>query len=299
MGTNYPKPNVGPAWAETANNPADIIPLDPSFVSSGWPLTGTPPSRQRFNSILNFLTVSVRYFMQRGLPDYDAAETYRTGSSIIGDDGNTYRSLVDNNIGNTPSSTPSKWTQWALTLAQVNAATLTQATQMTGTNNTTVANTGFVQNAINALSAVLNATITATANGLNTLITAAQNAANTALANAAAAQTTANAANTTANTALAEVTGVIAAFASSLGNSGYQNFEGGLILQWGQTGEIGGGSATVNFPTPFPSACFACVGTTLSNGAAGFAYLTALSRTQATIHNDGSQGNVLWIAVGN
>lgn len=46
-------------------------------------------------------------------------------------------------------------------------------------------------------------------------------------------------------------------FAKSLASGGYQEFPGGLILQWGALPASG----TVTFPTAFPTACFAVVGT--------------------------------------
>lgn len=108
------KPPVLPAWAESG----DKVTPSNAEIQVGWPLSSIPPSRQRFNWLLNFLANGVRYFTRRGLPDYDAAETYMTGDRIIGDDGKTYRSLIDNNIAQTPSAQPTKWELWALTQAQ-------------------------------------------------------------------------------------------------------------------------------------------------------------------------------------
>ena len=93
------KPPVLPAWAESG----DKVTPSNAEIQVGWPLSSIPPSRQRFNWLLNFLANGIRYFSRRGLPDYDAAETYMTGDRIIGDDGKTYRSIQDNNTGNTPA----------------------------------------------------------------------------------------------------------------------------------------------------------------------------------------------------
>jgi hypothetical protein len=152
---NYPKPAVGRAWAEIASNPADIITLDDTTIATGWPLTGTPPSRQRFNFLLNWMWAALRYFMQVGLPNWDGDETYRVGSTVIGDDGNTYRSLVANNNNLAPSGNPGSWTPWGLTLAQINASQLTQINISTGDASTKVANTNFVAAAISALNTTL------------------------------------------------------------------------------------------------------------------------------------------------
>jgi hypothetical protein len=109
------KPAVITAWADAGDK---VKPAD-AEIAIGWPVTDIPPSRQRFNWILNYLANGVRYFSRRGLPDYDPLETYMTGDCIIGDDGNTYKSLVDNNTSNAPSVSTTKWTLWALTKTQI------------------------------------------------------------------------------------------------------------------------------------------------------------------------------------
>ena len=109
------KPPVLPAWAEGGEK---VQPSD-AEIQAGWPLSNVPPSRQRFNWILNFLANGVRYFARRGLPDYDAAETYLTGDCVIGDDGKTYRSLKDNNIKNVPSASSAWWEEWAPSLSRL------------------------------------------------------------------------------------------------------------------------------------------------------------------------------------
>jgi len=109
------KPAVLTAWADAGDK---VKPAD-AELAIGWPVSNIPPSRQRFNWILNYLANGVRYFSRRGLPDYDALETYMTGDCIIGDDGNTYKSLVDNNTANTPTASVTKWTLWAFTAEQI------------------------------------------------------------------------------------------------------------------------------------------------------------------------------------
>jgi len=110
------KPPVLPSWADAG----DKVQPSNAEIQVGWPLSSIPPSRQRFNWLLNFLANGIRYFSRRGLPDYDAAETYMIGDRIIGDDGKTYRSLIDNNIGQTPSAQPTKWERWGWTKSELN-----------------------------------------------------------------------------------------------------------------------------------------------------------------------------------
>lgn len=116
------KPPVLPAWADAG----DKVQPSNAELSVGWPVSSTPPSRQRFNWVLNYVANAVRYFSRRGLVDYDAAETYMTGDRIIGDDGKTYRSLIDNNTAQTPSTSPTKWERWGFSLSDLGANAQTQ-----------------------------------------------------------------------------------------------------------------------------------------------------------------------------
>lgn len=264
MGTQYNKPPVGPAWGETAG-PGNIVTPDPAFVAAGWPLSGTPPSRQRFNWALNWCANAIRYIMQRGLPDYDAAETYRTGSIILGSDNAAYKSLADGNVGNDPTTSPASWVRWGLTIADVNAATLTQATANTGDNTTRVSTTQFVQNAINQLNLNLTNYINnsiATLNGtLSGAITNVQNNLTAAIAdyNAkinAAIQTATNAA----------VAAITPGFGISLGASGYikfPNWASGFTLCW-LTVSMPAGQATQNWSRPFDHSCLFVVTSCIS-----------------------------------
>lgn len=112
------KPSVLPVWAEAGDK---VQPTNPE-VQTGWPVSNTPPARQRFNWILNFLMNGVRYFTRRGMPDYGADETYMIGDRCIGDDGKTYRSIQDNNTNHTPSSSPLWWERWGYTATELTDA---------------------------------------------------------------------------------------------------------------------------------------------------------------------------------
>lgn len=104
------KPPVVPPWADANVGDTNHVvkPSDPE-IEAGWPQSSTPPSRQRFNWILNFCANAVRYFSRRGIADYDADETYMTGDIVRSNDGLLRRSLVDSNTNHTPSSSPSQW----------------------------------------------------------------------------------------------------------------------------------------------------------------------------------------------
>lgn len=141
------KPPVLPAWAESG----DKVTPSNAEIQVGWPLSSTPPARQRFNWILNYLANAVRYFSRRGIPDYDAAETYMIGDRIIGDDGKTYRSLIDNNTAQTPSTSPTKWELWALTQSQGDARVQNNTAIASAAGGTTDAITGSYTPAITSL----------------------------------------------------------------------------------------------------------------------------------------------------
>lgn len=109
------KPPVLPTWADTGDKtqPSD------AEITTGWPLSNIPPSRQRFNWLLNYLFNGVRYLTRRGMPEWAADENYMTGDRAQGPDGKTYVSLVDNNVNNTPATNPTKWTRWGHTASEV------------------------------------------------------------------------------------------------------------------------------------------------------------------------------------
>lgn len=131
------KPPVVPPWADTAAPGADIVQPSDEDISAGWQQSSTPPSRQRFNWILNFLANAVRYFSRRGIVDWDASETYMSGDIVRGDNGRLYRSLQDSNTNHLPSAVGSAW--WG---------SLETVTPSSGDNSNKVATTAYVQASI-------------------------------------------------------------------------------------------------------------------------------------------------------
>jgi hypothetical protein len=123
------KPIVVPAWADSGNKQQPTN----TEIDTGWPLSSTPPSRQRFNWILNYLSNAVRYFMRRGICDFDVAETYDVGDVTRGPDSVFYKSLVAANINNIPATSPTKWATFIASQTDVSSAMQSQ----TGTYFTT------------------------------------------------------------------------------------------------------------------------------------------------------------------
>lgn len=171
------KPPVLPAWAETG----DKVQPTNAELQAGWPLSAIPPSRQRFNWILNFCANAVRYFSRRSIADYDAAETYMAGDRIIGDDGKTYVSLLDNNTANTPSTSPTKWERWGFTPTQLNAAGVF-TTQAQFDSSTKPCTTAFAQSVglrAPIVSVVATGTLPSSAGGALVIVTSATAAVQT------------------------------------------------------------------------------------------------------------------------
>jgi hypothetical protein len=276
----YTKPPVLPAWGETAATPADLEQPTNDFISAGWPNNGVPPDRQTFNWFFSFAAKAIRYFSQRGLVDYDAAETYSLNSRVIGDDGNSYISLQDNNLGHTPSTSPTYWARWGFTLAQINGSQLTQVTPGPGDNSTKVATTAYVLNAL--VGFATQAWVLA-----QTFATQAWVAAQGYVTLAAVA------------------TWAAGGFATSFGTPGYiklPNFLGGFVVQWGQT--TINGTGTIFFPLAFPNACLSITGNDVGNPngchAIGFWSMSTAAVNVRSIDYNGNNITSLvgWIAVG-
>lgn len=104
--TDYNRPNTLPAWAESG----DTIQPSNAEIQEGWPLSNTPPSRQRFNWILNWISNGVRYLMQLGVPEWDTDEPYRIGSRVQYS-GKTYKAIAVNS-GDQPDISPASWVRW-------------------------------------------------------------------------------------------------------------------------------------------------------------------------------------------
>jgi hypothetical protein len=128
------RPPVIPPWAESGDKTA---PANNAEIQTGWPLTNVPPSRQKFNWLLNFLANGILYLTRRGIADWDEDEEYLVGDKALGSDGYTYRAKVDNQ-GLEPQTNPTEWELWAFTATQLAGAlsplTLSSANARVGIN---------------------------------------------------------------------------------------------------------------------------------------------------------------------
>lgn len=108
--TQYMKPTVLPAWAESAGG-ADVLQPSNAEIQAGWPLSNVPPSRKRFNWVLKYLAQGVRYLLQRGIPEWDSAEDYRVNDRVQGSNGKTYR-CIQAGINQNPTTQTAYWALW-------------------------------------------------------------------------------------------------------------------------------------------------------------------------------------------
>lgn len=107
------KPELAPTWAQEG----DIYRPTSQEIAKGWPRTDTPPSRQRFNWILNYLCESVHYLLQQGIPEWDKAQTYPTGARVALK--NMVYVALKESSGESPDTQKGSWSQWGHTSAEI------------------------------------------------------------------------------------------------------------------------------------------------------------------------------------
>ena len=110
------KPTLSDIWANAA--PAgDTGIADPGGLKdTGWTAASACPPFSWFNWILNKCDAVSRYLEARGIPDWDAAESYSIGDRVQGSDGSTY---VATTISGPPGTGENpgtggrtKWAKW-------------------------------------------------------------------------------------------------------------------------------------------------------------------------------------------
>lgn len=291
---DYGKPAVTPAWGESNTSPADMVAPSTAEVQAGWPSSPIPPSRQRFNWILHFLAQGMRYLMQMGVPEWDAAESYRFGSRVSGDDGNTWVSLQNANVNHLPSAGAGWWAPWGLTLTQVNASQLTQATLAAGDDSTKLPNTSWVRTFVNGLVATINTALagkqpvlgfTPVQQGTGVGQTATTVKIGSDGTGGLKADTGADLGHFVFKEALAK----------SLVGNGYAWTASGLLIQWGVVHSSGNTAQVGTFVIPFPNAGLAIVISGIGSRSGQRASISSASQfSYSSTDND----NFQWIAVG-
>ena len=137
------KPLLAPVWAETGET---VRPTD-AEISEGWPLSATPPSRQRFNWVLGWLAQSVAYLRQCGIPPWDPEESYPADAVVIHNHGLWVSKRENTNVA--PGTSPDDWAGAAELLAgsggvvqKIVAGTGVDISPPEGTGEVTISVTG-------------------------------------------------------------------------------------------------------------------------------------------------------------
>lgn len=77
------EPEFAPPWGESISASPDLVRPTDGFIQGGWPLTSANPTRGRFNWLLKQCHNGIRYFMSRGIPNWNSSETsYPTGAVV-------------------------------------------------------------------------------------------------------------------------------------------------------------------------------------------------------------------------
>ena len=107
------KPTLTKPWASdvSANR------ADPGGVNdTGIPADGKSIPRKWFNWILNKVDAATRYLVARGIPDWDASESYTTHDRVQGSNGGTFRAKrASTNKDPTDQGNAEFWETWAYT----------------------------------------------------------------------------------------------------------------------------------------------------------------------------------------
>lgn len=137
------KPELAPVWAESGDT---VRPTD-AEISEGWPLSATPPSRQRFNWILGRLAQYAAYLRQTGIPPWDAEESYPVDAVVIHNHGLWVAKRENTNVA--PGTSPDDWAGAAELLAgsgdlvqKIVAGTGVTVSPVDGTGEVTISATG-------------------------------------------------------------------------------------------------------------------------------------------------------------
>ena len=315
----YTKPTVLPAWAEAAGT-ADLTAPASSFIQAGWPSSTTPPARQYFNWVLNYASVGVRYYMQNGLPLWDAAETYPAGAVLRASDQSLWQARVQN-INQNPLASSGFWNPLPYVTAATLTSTLSAYTTLTTLSSTLtgyVTNsalattlTGYPTNSVLAstLTAyVMNSSLATTLTGyvsnaaLTTALAAKANLASPALSGTPTTPTAAPGNNSTqiASTAFIQAALAAATSATMASFGHWKDPNTGFKVNWGTIYSVPGATSggPVSFESPFTTACYGVIcgfnGGNLLFNVTSF----GLSSFNWQTYGSAATANVMWFAFG-
>ena len=116
------KPKLDPVWGESAATPSDLEKPSDAFIRAGWPRSTTPPARQKFNYVLNWLSNAVHYILRKGIAEYYNDLVYSIGDRTVSTNGKTYVCKVAGTVGKPPESNPTEWDEWGFTVIGIKTA---------------------------------------------------------------------------------------------------------------------------------------------------------------------------------
>ena len=102
---------------------------DPAVIQSlsnyteGWfgaVIGGNSPAIEDMNALCYLFSYQIAYLLQAGIPVWDSGTTYFTGNFVSDGSGSLYYSLINNNLNNTPASSPSDWQSFPQSVSSSN-----------------------------------------------------------------------------------------------------------------------------------------------------------------------------------
>lgn len=203
-------------FGDTAQSDALTDQINADFLR-GWGIVGPSdqPTLQDFNAMGYTHGQLLAYLHQAGVPEYNATQEYHIGS-ITNEAGVLYSSLIDDNLGNTPSSSPAQWRELyaqATETVRGTAKLATQALAEAGVNDTDIMTPLKVKQAIDSQSGTSTdgiagafSNLKASATGLSALVTVT--ADSICLKNSANEQVVLNSVSVTPSLAVSGVNGL-------------------------------------------------------------------------------------------
>jgi hypothetical protein len=287
---------------------------DPGDIKTelGW--VAEKPPYQYFNWWQSRVDDMLAHYEEQGVADWDTGTAYLIGGLAMGSDALIYRAVQANTGIDPTSDGGTNWLLYVRTATATNPGVMRIATagETAALADGTIAVTpGTLAAAIatQAGKGIVRLATTAQAQALSEVllaITASTLGDVIATESAKGIVQLADAAEVLTGTDITKAVspGALGALASSLAETGFQTFPGGLIIQWGRTINVAGTAHDVTLPLEFPNnhfAAFASIELAWQNqddvkrspGAEAFSLAAIRLSAQETIPA------VHWLAIGN
>lgn len=271
---------------------------------------GQPPQRQDFNGIFNLFSKFLLFAQNGGVYAYNNTLDYHP-PCIISYDGEFYSCLQENGPSTSAGvQAPTVAAYWEKVIvnsmladilepyAKLNspnfAGVPTVPTAAAGTNNTQIASTAFVTNALNGIDLSNYAT--------KTELNAKAPLASPTFTGTPKSTTPASSDNSTRIATTAFVKALVGAannggiVSANLAQNGYVKFANGFILQWGKN-TASSGNNSISFPLSFTS--FVTVVATGNDNNYYNYYIASIDISKFVFWQENSKGRqITWVAAG-